>query len=338
MDANAHNDPSEAALLDELLATRPRVLQSYGFTRDFAFALVPAAMMLDRFGGASASSYWKRPHRDVADLEQMRDELHIVSATYYLTVVRLLQSAPVHDYQRQFIEAFGFLSKSMLESVRSIEVLAAAGCYIDGLSICRTICGRLNLMVLLAANPALFDDWLRNPTDEKYLDGHIRDVLDGHDLEFHGQLYDELSEAIHLHETILAENEYLKGPPFRQSTNMQFRLYALAKLLLARAAYVGMAMYRQDLEGRSIPPDGAELIAAWPALEELTAHNRLEHLFTLTLAPDRHVRKVGKNTALLGKGFGYEHVGDQLEKFHRDRGQRKRLRKPYDRVEPPVAG
>jgi hypothetical protein len=137
----------------------------------------------------------------------MRDELQIVMASCYLTLVRLLRSTPVHDYQRRFIEAFGYLGKSMLESGRSVEVLAQAGCYIDALAVCRTVCGRLNLMILLAANPALFDDWLRNPAHEKYLDGHIRDVLDGHDLEYHGQLYDELSEATHLHETILAESE-----------------------------------------------------------------------------------------------------------------------------------
>jgi hypothetical protein len=306
------------------------VLMSFGLEEAAASNLVRIADWLSTSGGTDRATYWMTAAvPEWADERALRDERFTFGAEVAAVMVALQREDNIHGYAIQFAGAFGYIGRSILQSLSSIDLLVGANCYVDALSICRTLVGRVNLLTLFALNPWLFDDWLRQPTAERFLDGKIRDLLDSHGIEFFGRLYDELSEAIHLHQTILAKSGYLERGLFPVLSPMSSRLYVIAKLLLGQTASIGIAMLRQDYEGRALPELTFLASDAFDKTKALLAPNRLEHI-AVTIAPDRHWTKVGKEKYAVLTRPDEGTLRDQVEKFHRDAGQRKTLRRPYD--------
>jgi hypothetical protein len=305
-------------------------LASYGVGNAQAEYFVFLADQLEQNGGPVRTGYWRtlRPG-PIGTTESLRDEMLLFGMQDLGVVQGLLHEKPVHSYANQFAGAFGYVGRSMLQSLQSVDQLATTNCYIDGLSICRTLVSRTNLLTLFALNPWLFDEWLLRPSDQKFLDGRIRDALATHGIEWFGRLYDELSEAIHLQDTILRESGYLSPGLFPTLDPMRARLFVIAKILIGTNVGLGLLLARQDHEGHQLRGTLALSEEGFAQTRELLASNRFEHI-GVTIAPDRHWTPTGKNKYAIMTHVDFEQLSDQLAKFHRDAGQRKQLKSPYD--------
>jgi hypothetical protein len=316
---------------DALEATQQLlILQSYGLDEQTAALALGCAIGIGKQGGPATEGLWRiPPQRSIAGDEGLHDEL-MLFATELMAINRaVLIDDNVHDWAEQYASTFGYFARSILQSVESVDLLLGAHCYLDAFSICRTLIGRVNYLLLFALNPWLFDDWYARPTNERYLDGHVRDVLSALGLEFFGRLYAELSEAIHHQPEFLTESGYFEAGLFAPVAYSRTRLLVCAKLLVGSAVCIGVAAARQDYEGKRLPKETELACRLFDQTVHLLDPGRLEHLST-TISPDRHWSPVGKNKWAIFNGLKPEAVADQLAKFHRDSGQRKSLRSPYD--------
>ncbi len=318
--------PNAASGLDR---EQVAVLGTYGIAAAPAEYVVFIAGQLAKAGGPDRSTYWRTPRpQPLGTPESLRDEMLFFGVQGLSTMQALLTEKQRHPYAEQFAAAFAYVGRSVVQSIESVDRLATSNCYIDALSICRTLISRTNLLILFALNPWLFDDWLLRPADQKYLDGRIRDLLASHGLEWFGRLYDELSEAIHLQQTLLDESGYLSPGLFPSLPPMRARTYVIAKILFGAVVALGVAVARQDSEGAALPGTLALSSDCFDQTRDLLAANRIEHV-GVTIAPDRHWTPAGKGKYAVMTYVGIDQLADQISKFHRDSGQRKVLRQPY---------
>ena len=234
-----------------------------------------------------------------------------------------------HDWAEAFHVAFLFHLKANLQSVNSIDALCKASCYVDAFSVIRAMHSRVNLLILSTLNPHLFDEWLKNPKDPKFLDGKIREILESNSINTMGHMYEHYSEIIHGNFLALAEVGYMTKGVFSEVLAIMNQVYVSAKYLLSIAGYSIVAMTNIDLGKAGLPDSILKAKTIYEYFDkELLAANRLEHLQTV-LAEDRHLHKIGKNKYIAGSAFSLQQLEYQVKKFHRQ-NQRKKLRKPYN--------
>jgi hypothetical protein len=305
------------------------VLKSYGLDDETALFTLASARFVSAAGGPDTQGYWlARRTAPIADPIQLRDELMLFNAEFASVTMALLADDQAHGWGTQYAGAFSYVAQSILQSTRSIDMLAGTNCYVDAMSVCRTLIGRVNLLILFALNPWLFDDWYLRASENKYRDGQVRRVLASHGLEFFGRMYAEMSEAVHVHPRLLHESGYLEPGLFAHLPAVETRVLVIAKLLVGAAASVGVASAREDFDGRPLP---AKLALASRALDQtggLLAANRVEHV-TATISPERHWTWIEPNRAQVLTNPDLSALSDQLARFHRDGGEHKILGSPY---------
>ncbi len=269
------------------------------------------------------TEYWKS--KDFTK----RDEFYLVLNAYLGLVGAFYQNAENNEWRLKFDVAFLFQLKSNAQSAKSIELLVTNKCYADSLVICRTLISRLNLLILCSLNPDLFDFWLKNPKDKIFLDGQIRNELKNNSISLPTHLYEFYSEITHGQIQGLCEIGYLEQGLFADVKPAENQIWVTAKFAIATIYYTGLCMAIQDCEGKSIPErfKNHQILFDWLEKHYL-AHNRIDLLWTF-LMEDRHVEKVGRNEYVIGRGYDFKAIKEQIAKFHR-KGQKKKLSKKYD--------
>jgi len=133
--------------------------------------LVASGSYFDQMNGVKLSDYWNSVEFS------NRDEFFIVLNAYLALIHAIHKISPSNEWRLKFDVATLFQLKSNAQAAASLDLLTKQHCYADALSVCRTMLSRLNFLILCALNPNLFDVWLKQPKDERFIDGHVRDEL-----------------------------------------------------------------------------------------------------------------------------------------------------------------
>lgn len=219
--------------------------------------------------------------------------------------------------------------KSNAQSAKAIELLTKNKCYTDALVICRTLISRLNLLILFALNPDLFDFWGKDPKNKIFLDGQIRQELANNNISLPTHLYELYSEIVHGQLEGLGEFGYFEEGLFAEVKSAENQVWVTAKFIIATIYFTALCMVVQDCQGKSIPERfrNHQILFEW--LEKnFLAHNRIDQIWTFFLR-DRHIEKVGKDSYIVARHYDFAAIKEQIEKFHR-MGQKKKMSKSYN--------
>ncbi len=258
-----------------------------------------------------------------------RDEFYIVLSAYFGLVGAVNQNPEKNEWRLKFDVAFLFQLKSNAQSAKSIELLTNNKCYADALVICRTLISRLNLLILCALNPNLFNIWLKNPKEKIFLDGQIRNELKNNNISLPTHLYEFYSEITHGQIQGLGEIGYFEKGLFADVKPAENQIWVTAKFAIATIYFTVLCMAIQDCEGKPLPErfKKHQVLFEWLQKHYLV-HNRIDQIWTFLLE-DRHVEKVGKDEYIIGRNYDFNGIKEQIEKFHR-KGQKKKLSKGYN--------
>ena len=286
--------------------------------------LTAGGMYFEEMGGIPFREYW------ITDAFDNRDEFFLIANTSFSLAHLAGTLKPKNEWRLSFDVAFLFQTKANAQSIVAIEKLASANCYSDAFAICRTMHSRLNLLLLCSLNPSLFNHWLKNPKDEKFLDGHIRDELRNNGVHSMQHLYELYSEIVHNQFQALADTGYMEQGLFVDIPAIKNAIYVTAKFILAMSSYSMLSMAIIDLGSDSPSVHLQEHEVLFSFLKgKVLVPNRFDHMWTV-LAEDRHWEKVGKNKYRIGDSFDFDGYREQLFKFHRVEGKRKKLSKKYN--------
>ena len=298
-------------------------LRTSGIPEDSIPNLIAGGSYLEHHQGIEMSEYWNEQKFS------NRDEFYVV-LNAYLSIFGLVNNLEYHnEWRLKFDVAFMFQLKSNAQTAVSIDTLVKKHCYADALSICRVMISRMHLLLICALNPNLFDNWLENPKNEIFLDGHIRSELEKNKILLPDHLYDSFSEIIHNQEQILNEIGYFEKGLFPELKAVENHIWVSVKFIIAMTYYSMICMAIQDCEGKSIPKDLSthEKFFEWLSSNYLIA-NRIDQIWTF-LAEDRHTKKAGKDKYVIGGAYNFAKLKEQIQKFHR-KGQRKTLSTKYN--------
>ena len=290
---------------------------------DFAFSHIISGANFYRFN--SGKSLF-----DIFNTNEFlsREEYYVILSSYLSLVGLSHNIKPKNEWRLKFDCAFLLQTKSIMQSSNSLDLLTKNCCYNDAFAICRTLISRLNLLLIFALNPDLFDEWLKNPKDEKFLDGHIRKELSNNGISTVDHLYELTSEIIHYHHDGLVNSGYFEKGGFVEIPGVSNQIYVIAKFVLGMMFQTVISMIIQDYDGESLPEDIGELdkLFNW-FLNSYLVSNRYDHIFTF-FAEDRHWEKVGKNKYKFWSEYNFIELRNQIIKFHRN-NQKKKLSKKY---------
>ena len=249
-----------------------------------------------------------------------------------LSLMRLYACPSISDRQQEFAVAYLFLLKGLAQTASSVHTLSSAGCYLDAISVIRSLHGRVNLLALFALGPHLFDEWLKTPKESRFLDGHIRDELANHKITIFPHLYEQFSETIHGQYQALAETGYLQEGLFPRIFAIENQVLVASKLLFGVVGCIGLSVLAL-WPCQAIVADLKEEETLFAFLvDKLLPPYRFDHLFT-SIAEDRHWRKSGKDRKIVGEAFDHTEFRRQVELFGRKQ-RPKELGKPYRKVGP----
>lgn len=258
----------------------------------------------------------------------MRDEFFLVANTYLATAGQTQLMKFNNAWAEVFHCAFLFHVKANVQTITSLDSLCRMCCYGDAFSVIRAMHSRVNLLLLSSLNPYLFNEWLHNPKDPKFLDGKVREILLNNDINTMDHMYDHYSEIIHGQYQALEEVGYMTQGVFPDIPAVMNQAYVSAKYLLAIAGYSLVAMSLADLGESNLPENMKQLALLYDKMEaDILAIDRFEHLQTV-LAEKRHRVSVGKGKVIAGTAYSALQLRNQIGKFHREK-QPKTLRKPY---------
>lgn len=294
-----------------------------GIPEDFFNILFIGAKYFEKNNGVLLKDYWQNKEFD------NRDEFFIVLNAYY-NLRYLVEKLPyVNDWRGKFDCAFLITMKSVAQSSLSLDVLTRKYCYSDCYTICRLMISKLNFLLLCALNPNLFEIWYKNPKDERFLDGHIREELKNNGIDTVPHLYKQCSEIIHGHPIALNEIGFLTKGLFVEHPKINNELWVIAKYVVAMQYQVVISMMSFDI-GRSKIPEQLTLhenFIKW-LKNKILVNNRIDHFFTF-LCEERHVEKASKDQYKIGSFYDFDNITNQIHKFHR-KGQKKTLSKKYN--------
>lgn len=309
---------------DELIAEKLVALQGFGLTSEQAVSLLGGAMYYEQMGGTKLASYWPTEGKF-----NIRDEYYIISNSIF-ALASLCQKVDTTEWLLSFQVAYIFQIKTNAHSILSIDHLVSQYCYADALAVARALHSRVNLLLICSLSPGLFNDWLKNPKDPRFLDGHIRQELEAHGINTMEHLYEFGSEIIHGHYKGHTDIGYFEQGLFNEIRGISDRIFILAKFLLGICAYSMVQATLLGSKGKTGIEPVEQMNDMYEKLFESALHpSRCDHLQVM-IAEDRHWKKVGKDTYDLGGCFSFTQYKDQLQKFHRSTGQRKKLSKRYN--------
>lgn len=284
--------------------------------------IIAGAQYFEHFGGTPLTEYWKSKNFD------NRDEMFIFLSVF-LSLASLIKKIPHKSEKRlEFDVAYLFQLKSVAQTFYSIDTLNQNNCYTDCFSLIRTLLSKLNLLILFSINPKLFDKWLKEPKNEIFLDGKVRQELNNSGIYTAPYLYELTSEIIHGQYEALNDIGYLSGEGlFNELKPVRNQVYVLSKFILGFMIKIGLTMFRIDFgTSQNKELENFEKLFDW-FLKNYLVHGRIDHIFTF-MAEDRHWEKVGKDTYSGGGSFNFKEFEEQLKKFHKT-GQPKKLSKKY---------
>jgi len=298
-------------------------LKSNGVPESAIPFLAAGAMYFEKMDGIKSDQYWKEKEFT------MRDEFFVLLNSY-LGMANIANNLPFqNEWRLKFDVSFLFFLKPNAQSAYSVDSLCEANCYADAFAVCRTMHSRLNLLMLFALKPQLFDDWLKNSKDDKYLDGKVRQELENRGVNTVEHFYHFSSEILHSQFNATASIGYFEEGLFPEIPAIKNQVYVTGKFILGMNYSVILHMISQDYEGET--PKELELatdLFKW-LMSKYLVSNRLEHLFTI-VAEERHWVKEGKNKFKAGGNFDFQGFKEQVEKFHRSSGQQKTLSSKYN--------
>jgi len=298
-------------------------LKSNGLPEKVIPFLSAGAMYFEKMNGVKSGQYWQKKEFT------MRDEFFVLLNSYFGMANIAKNLSPKNEWRLKFDVSFLFFLKLNAQSAYSIDSLCKANCYADAFGVCRTIHSRLNLLMLFALKPLLFDDWLKNSKDDKYLDGKVRQELENRGINTVEHFYHFASEIIHSQFNATTDIGYFQKGLFPEIPAIKNQVYVTAKFIIGMSYSVMLHMIDQDYEDNT-PKElklGKDLFE-W-LMSKYLVSSRLEHLFTI-VAEERHWVKEGKNKFKAGGAFDFEGFKTQVEKFHRSSGQQKTLSSNYD--------
>jgi len=299
-------------------------LQHFGVPKETIPILAASAGYYKEIGGIHFIKYWKSPNFD------NRDEFFI-TLNAYLGMGGLLQELNNNSgLKNEFYLAYLFQLKMYSQNALSLDILIDNNCYGDAFVVCRRMISNLNLLILFALNPNLFNDWLNNTKDEKYLDSHICDELEHRGINTVKHLYKYSSEINHNQFLPMINIGYFNSGLFPTIKHLNNQLYVMAKYIIGMAYSVAVNMMLNDYDYKPNNHDLSlhKILYDW-LIRTVLDNNRIDHFFTF-IAEDRHWEKVGKKKIKVGSYFSYKEIEREIRKFHKKSGQRKKLSKKYD--------
>lgn len=285
------------------------------------------ALYLEGVGGPSLASFWNEVSPGL--VARQRDEFFLAGTTA-LAVAMLPRDVPHrNEWRLAFDVAYLFQTKPVVQAIKAVDLLCGARCYSDAFSVIRTLHSRTQQLVLFSLGPHLFDEWLRHPRHEKFLDGHIRDELSNHGIHVFSYLYDQFSEIVHGQFHALSEAGYFEVGLFPEIPAVANMVFVAAKFLFGVIGWTGMCAVLVDQDGVAQRPTQVDALAAiYAAMFRSTLlPARFDHLWTM-VAEERHWERAGKDKTIIAKWFLFEEYQRQLQLFHR-RVQPKSLGKKY---------
>lgn len=307
--------------------SKPEILLKLGVPPEGVEYPFAGALYLEGVGGPPLSSFWNELSPDL--VARQRDEFFLAGTTA-LAVAQLPRDIPHrNDWRLSFDVAYLFQTKPLVQAIQAINLFCTARCYSDAFSVIRTLHSRTQQLVLFSLGPHLFDEWLRNPGHEKFLDGHIRGELSNQGIYVFSHLYDQLSEVVHGQLQALSETGYFEKGLFPEIPAVANMVFVAAKFLLGVIGWVGVSAVLVDQDGVAQKPPGIEALTAIYStmFSNVLRPARFDHLWTM-LAEERHWEKAGKDKTIIAKWFQFEEYQRQLRLFHRP-GQPKSLGKRY---------
>ena len=243
--------------------------------------IVAGAAYYENLSGVPTSEYWTGKDFDT------RDEFFVILNSYFGFFSLAKKIPERNEWRLKFDVAFLFQLKLTAQSAFSLNLLTSKHCYPDAFAICRTMISRLNQLLLFAFNPQLFDEWLKNPKNEKFLDGHIRKELTNNGISTVFHLYELTSEIIHSQYEGLVNAGYFEKGFFPEIPSLRNQIFVIAKFILGMSYQTILSMFLQDREGENIPDELKNYndLFDW-FLKSYLVPNRIDHVFTF-LAEDR---------------------------------------------------
>jgi hypothetical protein len=304
-----------------------QALLEIGVPTDVIVLPLTGGLYLEAMGGPPRCSYWNST-KDSPILEKQRDEYYL-AGTSALMVAHLMTKVPnQEEWRLKFDVVYLFQVKLLAQTIRAIDLLCSAHCYGDALTLVRSLHSRAYQVILFSLSPELFDEWLRSPRHEKFLDGHMRAELGNLNIHIFPHLYEQFSEVIHGQFQGLADAGYFEQGLFPKVLPIANMAYVSAKFLMGVIGWAGVCALLQDRGSLALPEELNNLQKLYAFLVKgILIPNRFEHLWTM-MAEERHWEKVSKTEVSIGKWFDFDEYKRQLDLFHR-RSQPKKLGKKY---------
>ena len=300
-------------------------LLKLNFSGDQVAHLMNGAIWHENSGGSPISSYWEDPEKFT-----MRDELFLIVNLLFSLAMIILKNKGNEDFLAYQVVYLYFL-KPNAQSVLSVDTLVSNGCYGDAFAVCRSLHARVNLMLLMSLEPKLFDDWLGNPKEDCYLEGHVRTELEKYGISTMSHIYELASEIIHNQYQGNADIGYFEKGVFGKIPAIENQIIVIAKFILAAASYSLIKYGLLCKESDGVFADLQEMDKYFDhLLSSYLVPNRFEHLWA-SIGEERHWKKEGKNKMSIGGLFNFKSYSEQLKKFRssKSKGQKKKLGKEY---------
>jgi len=298
-------------------------LSDNNIPKDFIPKLFISTSIFQGLNGVKSEAYWTSKKFDI------RDEFFVVFNSYFSLFHDLKEKIPYqNEWRLKFDVAYLYQVKTNSQSCKALDVLLSNHCYSDAFVICRTMMSRLNFLILCSFNPDLFDEWLKNPKHEKFLDGHVRKELENNGILTPSHLYEQASEVVHGQNQAMAEMGYFEKGYFPDIPVVRQKVYIIAKFIIAASYITMIKMAELDFKKSTSPNELKRHRNMFNWLENsYLAANRIDQWLTF-LAEDRFWEKVGKNKYKGFESFDFTSIQNQLDKFYR-KGQKKKLSKKY---------
>lgn len=275
--------------------------------------------------------FWK------SETLSLRDEFFLVASLYYDSIGQIEKNKEQNEWRVSYDVAAIFLAKANAQTIRALELLVGAHCYADAFVLCRNLHSRLNLQILTALQPDLFDWWLKEPTAVIFREREMHGELENNGIPVMTHFYDLASEIAHSHASGLDATGFFNTGFFPELAPLANRIYTFAKFIIAGMAWTTICAIQVDATP-TVPPEITARKALFDKLfADVLVTNRWDHVFLL-MAEERHWKKIGKDKYQIGGGLNFTAIEEQMSKFHRS-GQRKKLSKSYSapKSRPPKA-
>jgi hypothetical protein len=163
-------------------AAAVRALASLELPPELVRIPLAGAMYLEAMRAPHADLWWPSGSNDdeVANwLARQHTEFSLL-VTAAISLAQLFNLPSTSEWELEFDEAYLFFMKGLAPAAASVQLLTHARCYADAFAIVRGLHTQANLLALFALGTHLFDEWLKNPKEARFLDGHVRSELANH--------------------------------------------------------------------------------------------------------------------------------------------------------------